>query len=81
MYRSCVGSAAPIGVASGTTVENVHETLPFVDVFLVATGVEQGPTDPQEIAFYKEAGIAGVKLGHLDATRVRALGREIHEWG
>jgi hypothetical protein len=38
----------PLALASGVTPENVHEVLPYVDAYLVATGIEQqfGRLDP-----------------------------------
>lgn len=35
----------PLGIASGITVENVNDYLPFIDVFLVATGVSDSFTE------------------------------------
>eukprot|EP00947_MAST-08B_sp_MAST-8B-sp1_P004172 g4172.t1 len=46
LYRACVGEDVAIAVASGVTAENVEELLPYVDVFMVATGVEAEPEDP-----------------------------------
>ena len=79
LYRKLAGEDAVIAVASGVTVENVDEILPFVDVFMVATGVEAEPDDPQVIAFYKEAGIPCAKVGYLDPHRVAALSQKIHQ--
>jgi uncharacterized protein len=35
----------PLGIASGITVENVNEYLPYVDAFLVATGISKSFTE------------------------------------
>lgn len=41
--RSCIRNAVvgPIAVASGVTIDNVNSLRPCVDVFMVATGIEQ----------------------------------------
>lgn len=41
MMRSAIGPDVPLGIASGITVENVVDFLEFVDVFLVASGIEK----------------------------------------
>ncbi len=79
MYRKAV--AGPIAVASGVTAANVSSLLPFIDVFMVATGIEQLSSDAHEIAFFKEAGLPpAVKLGHLDPSATRALADCIHAY-
>lgn len=79
MYRNAV--AGPIAVASGVTIDNVDGLLPFVDAFMVATGIEQLSGDAQEIAFFKEAGLPpAVKLGHLDPAATHALADCIHAY-
>lgn len=35
----------PLGIASGITIENVNEYLPYVDYFLVATGISNSFTE------------------------------------
>ena len=47
VLREAVGDH-PIGLASGVTPENVHEMLPSVDAFRVASGIERefGKLDP-----------------------------------
>jgi len=64
--------------ASGVNAESVTELLSYLNVYLVATGVEATPDDPQIIQFYKEAGIPAVKVGYLDADRVSSLAAKIH---
>lgn len=78
VVKEAVGADVAIAVASGVTADNVEELLPYVDIFMVATGVEAEPEDPVIIAFYKEAGIPCAKLGYLDPARVRALAEKIH---
>jgi hypothetical protein len=80
LIRACVGPDRVVAVASGVTVENVHTLLPTVDIFMVATGIEQEPSDPAVRAFYAEAGIPAAKVGHLDQGKVRALADAIHAW-
>jgi phosphoribosylanthranilate isomerase len=41
IMRDAIPSAA-IGLASGVTPENAEQFLPYIDVFLVASGIEQG---------------------------------------
>ncbi len=78
LYRAALGDTTVVAVASGVTVDNVHEHIPFVDVFMVGTGIEQGLTDPHEIQFYADAGIPAAKVGILDPVKVRALANAIH---
>ena len=80
LYRQALGHNTPISVASGTTNDNVQELLPFIDIFLVATGIEKDPTDPQTIAFYKEAGIPAAEVGYLDPEKLRAMAEAIHSF-
>lgn len=80
MYRAAV--AGPIAVASGVTVDNVASILPFVDVFMVATGIEVLSGNAELQAFYAEAKMPpAVDLGHLDAALVQAMGAKIHDYG
>lgn len=45
------GTAAPIALASGITPENVRDYLPYVDAYLVGTGIEErfGVLDPRKL--------------------------------
>lgn len=45
------GTAAPIALASGITPENVRDYLPYVDAYLVGTGIEArfGVLDPRKV--------------------------------
>jgi phosphoribosylanthranilate isomerase len=45
------GTTAPIALASGITPENVRDYLPYVDAYLVGTGIETrfGVLDPRKI--------------------------------
>ena len=45
------GTASPIALASGITPENVRDYLPYVDAYLVGTGVEEkfGVLDPRKV--------------------------------
>lgn len=58
--RNGVSADVAIALASGVTAENVHEYLPYVDAYLVGTGIESrlGVLDP-------------VKLGALVAAVAR----------
>jgi predicted TIM-barrel enzyme len=50
--RQAVGPAGAIALASGVTADNVGAYLPYVDVFLVGTGIEArfGVLDPGKLA-------------------------------
>jgi predicted TIM-barrel enzyme len=50
--REAVGTAGAIALASGVTAENVSIYLPYVDAFLVGTGIEArfGVLDPAKLA-------------------------------
>jgi len=43
--RKAVGDDFPLAIASGATPENVGEYLPYVDCFLVATGISDSHTE------------------------------------
>jgi predicted TIM-barrel enzyme len=49
--RAGVGPEVAIALASGVTAENVHEYLPYVDAYLVGTGIEArlGVLDPDKL--------------------------------
>lgn len=64
--------------ASGTTLENVGALLPFIDVFLVATGIERDASEGRTRAFYEECGLPAVDVGYLDPLKTRALADAIH---
>lgn len=51
VMKEAIGNHA-LGLASGVTVENVESFLPYVDAFLVATGIERefGWFDPVKLA-------------------------------
>lgn len=61
-----------LATASGVTIENVHALLPYVDLFLVATGIEHIASDPQTRAS------PAVEIGFLDPAKVRELAAAIH---
>ena len=71
LYRQALGHNTPISVASGTTNDNVQELLPFIDIFLVATGIEKTPTDPQKRL---------PSVGYLDPEKLRAMAEAIHSF-
>lgn len=75
LFRATLGPDAVIAVASGVTVENLPELLPYVDVYLVATGVEMDLSDPVKREFYKSAGIPGAEVGYLDPAKVEAVAK------
>ncbi len=64
--------------ASGITVGNVSQFLPFVDIFLVASGIERESMDPYTVQFFKECGMEPIEVGYLDPTKTRALADAIH---
>jgi hypothetical protein len=71
-----IGGRKPMAIASGVDAENIHQYLPFIEYFFVATGIEQRTSDPVTREFYASAGLpesAAVDVGYLDAVRVRAL--------
>ena len=69
-------------MASGVDASNVAEVLPFIDVYLVATGIERTSADEDTINFYRDAQMGvPVDVGHLDAAKVRALADLIHGSG
>jgi len=69
----------PLGLASGVDEENIRSFLPYVDFFLVASGVEQTSDDPQTIQFYQEAMMGRpIKVGFLDGEKIQALADQIH---
>ncbi len=71
-----------VAVASWVTADsNISPLHPFIDVFMVATGIEQLSCDAHEIAFFKEAGLPpAVKLIHLYPSATRALADCIHAY-
>lgn len=54
--RSGIGSEAALALASGVTTDNVNSYLPFVDAYLVGTGIEKsfGELDPDKVAALQE---------------------------
>jgi uncharacterized protein len=64
-----VGTTAPIALASGITPENARDYLPYVDAYLVGTGIEErfGVLDPHKV----EALLCAISRGvveHLTAA-------------
>ena len=55
--RNAIGEDFPLAIASGTTPENVTEFLPYVDCFLVATGISDSHTElnPTLVRKFKNA--------------------------
>jgi predicted TIM-barrel enzyme len=49
-------AGAPLGIASGITPENVHGYLPYIDWFLVATGISKtfNELDPEKVTKLQE---------------------------
>ena len=74
-----LGNAPALAVASGVTVDNVGLILPYIDIFMVSSGIECVSADEKLIQFYREAQLpAPVQVGHLDAAKVAALAASIH---
>lgn len=71
--RSALPPDARLACASGITLENVHPLLPHLDLFLVATGIEEAPTDPAVIEFYQACQLPAAKYGYLDRGKTQAL--------
>ena len=68
-------------VASGVDASNVQAVLPYIDIYLVATGIERVSVDDATINFFEEAKMAvPVDVGHLDAKKVRELADAIHSY-
>lgn len=55
--RSALGPDFPLAIASGVTPENVAEFMPYVDCFLVATGISKNFTelDPKRVTDFARA--------------------------
>lgn len=55
--RDALGHDHAIALASGVTPENVADYLPYVDAYLVGTGIEQsfGQLDPKKVAALQSA--------------------------
>jgi predicted TIM-barrel enzyme len=55
--RAAVGHGAAIALASGVTADNVHHYLPYVNAYLVGTGIEHafGVLDPGKTAALQAA--------------------------
>ena len=69
-------------IASGVSVENVTEVLPYADRFIVGTGIEEDSGDPNVIEFYKEAGLpTAVEVGSLSPEKVAKLSEKISQFG
>ena len=66
-FRAAIGHSA-LGLASGVTEENVHKVLPFVNAFLVGTGIEAKRPDGRP------------RRGLLVEASVRILAEKIHGW-
>ena len=78
-FRTEIGVEGVMSVASGVDASNVTEVLPHIDVYLVASGIEQVSTDAAMVEFYKEAKMGlPVNLGYLDPVKVRELADLIH---
>lgn len=62
--RQAIGADRKLALASGVTVENVNSYLPYVDHFLVATGISQTFTtfDPHRLSQMAQS-IMAYKLG------------------
>lgn len=60
--RMRAGTTAPIALASGITAENVRDYLPYVDAYLVGTGIEErfGVLDPRKVHALLEAMSGGM---------------------
>jgi hypothetical protein len=70
---------APIGLASGVDMDNLDGFLPYVDFFIVGSGVECEAADEQTRTFYREAGLPrAIQVGCLDKARIAELAEKIH---
>ena len=71
----------PIALASGVDDNNVEMFLPYVDYFVVGSGIEEDATDPVVKEFYRSAGLGrAVSIGHFDAHRIAQLAEKIHAY-
>lgn len=55
--RGAVGHGVALALASGVTAENAHDYLPFVNAYLVGTGIERsfGVLDPEKVTALQAA--------------------------
>lgn len=64
--RDALGTDAAIALASGVTSENVQDYLPYVDAYLVGTGIEKevGVLDPAKLRALQ------ARIASYDAQRI-----------
>lgn len=57
VIREAIGHTRPLAIASGTTPKNVYMFMPYVDVFMVATGVSDSfyMLNPKKVWEFKKA--------------------------
>lgn len=80
LYELCSKLNLQLGLASGISVDNIDDCVKYADYFIVGTGVERTSTDPNTIAFYREARIpSAVDIGFLDKNKIKKLADKIHK--
>lgn len=68
-------------LASGVNIDNVDNFLPYVNHFLIGTGIEMSSTDLNEIEFYRSAGLPeAVSVGNLDPSKVKNISNKIKNY-
>lgn len=70
----------PLAIASGITCDNILYYLPYINYFIIGSGIEKNSCDSQTIEFYKSAGIENpVEVGFLDGKKIFELAQKIHK--
>ena len=70
-----------LALASGVDEGNIDSFLPFVDYFLIGSGIEEIATDTRIIAFYQDAGIGLPRnVGCLDPSAITRIATKIHAY-
>jgi hypothetical protein len=79
--RQAIPIDKPLAIASGVNIDNVHRLLPYINYFIIGTGIEEDEGDPAVCAFYREAGLfVAPKIGFIDHEKVAALATVIHSY-
>jgi hypothetical protein len=79
IHKSMDGKS--LAIASGVTCDNVGYYLPYIDYFIIGSGIEKDSCDLQTIEFYKSAGIQNpIEVGFLDGGKIYDLAQKIHSY-
>ncbi len=75
---SAKANGVPLALASGVNETNITSFIPYVNYFIVGTGVEKNSLDLNLIKFYEEAKLPSpVIVGHLDSNKILSLANKI----